>query len=520
MRSEEPNDAGGPCPSPGRRVREGLRQVLCGAALVLAAVYLVRAFDSLSLRPLQPWHRLRPAAEFRAGDDDDWKAYLEREQRLFEEVAAALGSAPGARSVTAATDPLSRYLPGGVNDPGRDPFGLGADWNRSYELAPTGGDRDPARPRGAALLVHGLSDSPYSLRACAEQLAALGYHVVGLRLPGHGTVPGALAGIDWRDWAAAVELAARRAHERAAGGPLVLVGYSAGGALVTRYAARVAGGAELPPPTQLVLLSPAIGITPLARVGTWHRYLSWTPWFERFAWQAVEPEYDPYKYNSFPKRASAEMRGLALDTCAQLARLERDGAAGAMPPTLAFQSLVDATVSTRAVLLELFARLESPGTELVLFDVNRHAALTPFLAVPERDTFERLRDDPRRRFRLTLVGNRGDSTDAVQAVSWPAGSLQAETESLGVAWPREVYSLSHVAMPFAPEDPHYGLGLRPDGEPAGASDGPGRPAWNLGTVAPRGERGLLAVALEDLMRLRHNPFHAFVRERIRASVEE
>ena len=52
-------------------------------------------------------------------------------------------------------------------------------------------------PRGAALLIHGLTDSPYSLRRVAEILQEEGYHVVGLRLPGHGTNPGTLATVSW-----------------------------------------------------------------------------------------------------------------------------------------------------------------------------------------------------------------------------------------------------------------------------------------------------------------------------------
>ena len=42
---------------------------------------------------------------------------------------------------------------------------------------------------GGALLVHGLTDGPYSMRTIGEGLRAGGYHVLALRLPGHGTVP-------------------------------------------------------------------------------------------------------------------------------------------------------------------------------------------------------------------------------------------------------------------------------------------------------------------------------------------
>ena len=40
-----------------------------------------------------------------------------------------------------------------------------------------------------ALLIHGLTDSPYSMRALAGSLHARGFEVTVLRLPGHGTLP-------------------------------------------------------------------------------------------------------------------------------------------------------------------------------------------------------------------------------------------------------------------------------------------------------------------------------------------
>ncbi len=36
----------------------------------------------------------------------------------------------------------------------------------------------------------------------------------------------------------------------------------------------------------------------------------------------------------------------------------------------------------------------------------------------------------------------------------------------------------------------------------------------LGTLAPRGERGVLVVGMDDLMRLSSNPFFAYVEQRL------
>ena len=51
---------------------------------------------------------------------------------------------------------------------------------RSHLLLPDG----PVR--GGVVMLHGLTDAPYSLRSIGQALVARGYYVVGLRLPGQG----------------------------------------------------------------------------------------------------------------------------------------------------------------------------------------------------------------------------------------------------------------------------------------------------------------------------------------------
>src|SRR3546814_16763025 len=63
-------------------------------------------------------------------------------------------------------------------------------WNRSSVLVPEGA------PVGAAVLLHGLTDSPYSLRHIARRYRAHGYVSVAIRLAGHGTVPAGLAKVE------------------------------------------------------------------------------------------------------------------------------------------------------------------------------------------------------------------------------------------------------------------------------------------------------------------------------------
>jgi hypothetical protein len=71
-----------------------------------------------------------------------------------------------------------------------------------------------------------------------------------------------------------------------------------------------------------------------------------------------------------------------------------------------------------------------------------------------------------------------------------------------------VFSLSHVAVPFPMDDPLYGITPDPR-EDYGI---------RLGQLEPRGERGVLLMSVDDLMRLSCNPFFPYLKERLRAWV--
>ena len=175
------------------------------------------------LPDLEPWHRIVPR-DARAGDFSARSTladYLAIEDKAFRLVHDEIEL----RLDAAARVPANRYNPDGISHPTR----LGTDWNRTQILSP------PTQAIGGALLVHGLTDSPYSMRTIAEDLQSRGYYVVALRVPGHGTVPAGLTTVTWEDWLAAVRVGARHIRTTiGAGKPLVLVGYSNGGALVLK----------------------------------------------------------------------------------------------------------------------------------------------------------------------------------------------------------------------------------------------------------------------------------------------
>lgn len=446
----------------------------------------------LQSRPdLSVWHVADLDEEFTAESDvSTFAQYLALEDRLFGQLGERVyGEVP-----RSPENVINRYSRGSLADPARWPV----NWNRSFEL------RREA-PRAGVVLLHGLSDSPYSLRALGERLHAEGAWVVGLRIPGHGTAPSGLVEIRWQDMAAAVRIAARHVRDAVGDQPLYLVGYSNGGALSVEYALAAIEDDSLPSPSGVVLLSPEIGVAAVAGLAVWQGRLGHLLGLEKLAWNSIVPEYDPFKYGSFAVNAGDLAHRITVHIQGRLDALEQSGKLDMLPPILAFQSGVDATVTAAALVANLFARLPPAGHELVLFDINRHVAASTLVRRDPRTVFRPLLEQPERDYLLTVVTNESPSTHRVVARSAAPGTAAA-TETLPIGeWPPGVFSLSHVALPFAPEDPVYG------GPLAGES-----PGVQLGNLALRGERGVLQVSGTDLMRLRWNPFFDYVETRILA----
>jgi len=109
---------------------------------------------------------------------------------------------------------------------------------------------DPAGGRaGGALVLHGFTGNPSSMRGLAESFAAEGLHVELPRLPGHGTTLEDMIPTRWADWTAAVESAYQRLAGRA--GKVVVAGLSMGGTLTLWT------GLQHPEVAGLVCINPA-----------------------------------------------------------------------------------------------------------------------------------------------------------------------------------------------------------------------------------------------------------------------
>ena len=251
-----------------------------------------------------------------------------------------------------------------------------------------------------------------------------------------------------------------------------------------------------------MLLSPEIAVSEIAAFAVWQARLGHLLGFEKLAWNSILPEYDPHKYGSFPVNAGDLAYRITLHIQERITALQANGKLDAMPPVLAFQSIVDATVTPQALVANLFARLPEGDHELVLFDINRSVDVEELLRSDPMDLFRPLLHVDNLGYDLTVLTNENEQSKRV--VAWrndPDNPAEKLTDYRS-EWPAGIYSLSHVALPFSPEDPVYGGPL--------AAESPG---IQLGNLDLRGERGVLRVSGTDLLRLRWNPFYDYVESR-------
>jgi len=450
---------------------------------IIASIWIYRAYLARGLPELKIWHTHEVQNEFHADDYPDGITltdYKALEERVFAELDAVVYSDASSVGLFNRYNKDSEVYPGEV----------GQRWNKTFEL-------QSKQPSGGILLIHGASDSPYSTHALAELFNRAGLYVLSVRLPGNGTIPSGLRDARLPDWLAITRMGVRHVRESIGEElPLYIAGYSVGGALAVDYSLDSITDDSLETPDRLFLYTPAIGVSAAARFSSWDLALSKLSVFEKFNWLSVEPEFDPYKFNSFAKEAGHITYLLTMQLEEKLSRL---GDASLLPPIIAFQSLVDSTIQVRTLIDGLYARLATNGSELILFDINRAHDIEHFIRNNEDQLAQRVTDIDNSPFTYTLVTN--DSGDSLQVVARTrlAGATDFSHVALDKEWPGSVYSLSHVALVFEPDDRWYGGHVSEE--------------FKLGTLAPRGETAILSSPIGRFMRLRHNPFFDYLAQR-------
>jgi hypothetical protein len=301
--------------------------------------------------------------------------------------------------------------------------------------------------------------------------------------------------------AAAVRLAMTHLGNKIKNQPVHIIGYSNGATLALEYTLDALEGKSVPVPASLVLISPAIGIHPAAAMAGFKNGLANLPGLDGLAYLQVHPEFDPYKYNSFATNASTVVHQLTRSVASRIRARASTNPDIVLPPILVFKSTVDATVTTQAVVDNLLLHLHPHRHEMVLFDINRFAAVKSRLLINDPAPLtDRVMNDDKLPFAVTLVTNKNSkTTTVVSKYKKPFATNALNNGQLKQAWPVGVVSQSHVSLPFSPDDPLYGQ-RAPENESF----------LFLGQMAIQGERGLLQIPTDWILRLRYNPFYDFL----------
>ncbi|MCK5678097.1 MAG: alpha/beta fold hydrolase [Flavobacteriaceae bacterium] len=454
-----------------------------GALLIgtIAFMIYMNSLPSLSL-----WHTSILQDEFTTKSEvKTFDEYVELETRLFE----ALDKEIYDKVPEKEKNRINRYTRNSVSDPKR----WKKPWNKSFELP-------VENPKMGVLLLHGMSDSPYSLHAQAEYLHKQGVWVVGLRMPGHGTIPSGLIEVKWQDMAAVVKIGMKRLDQKVGGKPIHIMGYSTGAPLALNYTLTAMEDDTLTLPSSLIFYSPALGVSPAATLAIWQSRLGHFLGLEKLEWNSITPEYDPFKYGSFAVNAGDQVYRICNEVQEQFDAYEKNNHNNKLfPPVLSFSSIVDSTVRVPDLVNKLYKRLPKGDHTLVLFDINHKFSNSHLVKQGTQTALEDLRKNSLgENYTFELITDLNSTHNALMKIT--NGKTRTH---LSYQWPKELYSLSHLAMPISPNDPTYGNKEAPQG-----------PGIQLGHLAIYGETGVLQTSASSLLRQRWNPFHAYTKERV------
>jgi esterase/lipase len=227
------------------------------------------------------------------------------------------------------------------------------EWNAPQEWRP----QTPAT-RGI-LLVHGLGDSPWSFNDVGASLAAQGFLVRTLLLPGHGSKPADMLDVTLKQWQRVVREQTQILEKEV---PTVyLGGFSTGGNLVLDYAY------EHPEIAGLVLFSPAF--KPENTYAWLTQYIGWfRPWLAKPD-DGIRPMQTPVRYLNVPTNGFAQFYRSAL-----LAQKHVIHAAYDKPVFVAITEH-DSVLDTGYVLDTFNARFTHPASRLIWYGKVPAAAL-------------------------------------------------------------------------------------------------------------------------------------------------
>lgn len=264
------------------------------------------------------------------------------------------------------------------------------DANSPFELKP----KDQP-PKFGVLLVHGLLDSPFTMREISTCFQESGGLVRAVLLPGHGTVPGSLLTVDYHDWIQTVRYGIASLAKEV--DKIIIAGYSTGATLALHYAlqgeTRIDG---------LIFFAPALKInTTFDFAQNWHRIISWA--WPRAKWFTLQEENNYAAYKSCAFNAGYQLYLLIKEVYHLLA--------SKVPqcPVLCVLSEDDVTIASKKT-IEYFRQFPNSNNRMILYS-NKTSCYQ-------------------------------DSRILIRPAAYPAMRIE---------------NISHICIAFSPNNRHYGI---------------------------------------------------------------
>jgi alpha-beta hydrolase superfamily lysophospholipase len=321
-----------------------------------------------------------------------------------------------------------------------------------------------------ALLVHGLTDSPFTYHDLAQVYFQQGYTVRTILLPGHGSAASGLQSVSVEQWQQTVHYAVERAVIDF--DEVILGGYSTGAALIIDHLTKQAFSPKI---TALMLFSP--GSEPHNKQGWMAKWLDALPFVN---WIDKDADVDFAKYESFPLNAAAA----SYAAMSQINVKQLNKRPALTLPLFSVISDIDATIDTRATIKLLNALHKN--------------------------------NDPRYKQLDTLVLY-GDAAILPEqfAHDYRVINPQCNTKLC-----EGIYGISHIAIVNAPHNPHYGSGATYRNCSSFIDDEQHYKTCKTTTTPVLGERSVANLKHSPtLQRLTFNPFFTELTQQMSAFIQ-
>jgi len=268
--------------------------------------------------------------------------------------------------------------------------------------------------KGTVVLLHGLYDSPYVMKDIGHFFNQQCYQSRFLLLPGHGTVPGDLRDLKYRQWTKAVKTVVEQTMDEYKREKILIAGFSTGAGLAINYASDYPDNVQA-----LFLFAPLVDLPMKPVFGA--------ALFDTFGEYVQKGnEMDTFKYESVPANSVLQANRLAKMVKHKLITKNLN------IPVFIAQAKNDYTLSSQAT--------------IDLFNDNAFGSKSAFLLYSPKDD--------EKGFKFKDCNNSGiDDFGKANKIACNSSFVHSQSSPKVT-----IDDYSHMSLILSPTDPHYGIG--------------------------------------------------------------